>query len=343
MAENKCLREEYLKEYWKLVSERQGVCKTSRESVKESIISFDVKKSNRVQTYQGDAWERMCRYKLARYGDEMFAISKDTFDCDVAYLTVLQYAIAFPDLEGWVIQDQSGSEISEDGRHEFVNSEMTFKYRGDTMNSYATTVHQFLKLSKEIDGQISERKILRALLDNRLNSETVPRIFIRLNHTIGNFTPVPFERDGKEFNSPRGLGEIKDYWDLTLAAIYKWYKQGKNCDELLKNMLMKNEENISLCTQWLGRFGSWEAFVKRNYMQDFVEGPESGPFGRPKELWKDHFINYFMCGNAKPIRQEQCKEFFDNASMWILARGKRIAEVIMQELEKVDGCHPWKK
>ena len=35
---------------------------------------------------------------------------------------------------------------------------------------------------------------------------------------IGNFMPIP-----NGCNSPRGTGVLKDYWDLTLLNIYRYY------------------------------------------------------------------------------------------------------------------------
>lgn len=70
------------------------------------------------------------------------------------------------------------------------------------------------------------------------------------------------------------------------------------------------EENVSLCKSWLERFGSWGKFVEENYMQDFVERPKNGSFGKPKELWNGHFADYLVCGCAKPDKLEQCEEFF---------------------------------
>lgn len=54
--------------------------------MKESIIGYDIKNEKNKDRYIGDAWQRMCQYKIA----------EDGFDCDTVKLTVLQYAIAFP-------------------------------------------------------------------------------------------------------------------------------------------------------------------------------------------------------------------------------------------------------
>ena len=85
-----------LEKYWDHLKKRledEKICITSRESVKESIVSYDVKHE---MNYPGCALERICRYKLAKKGWERLKIFKDNFDCDVAEITMWQYAIAFP-------------------------------------------------------------------------------------------------------------------------------------------------------------------------------------------------------------------------------------------------------
>lgn len=335
MTENKKLtkeeqehQEKIIKEYWKILEKRPNICVGLREAVKKSIINYDVKNE---MNYAGDAWERMCRYKLALYGAPDLLIFKDSFDCDVAYLSVLQYAIAFSHVseKGWEIIDQSGYKGI---KYELFNKTETLKYRGDTMNSYAKTVHEYLKLKRIVTGKASERKVFAALKEGKLNSEMAAETFIRLNHTIGNLIPVPY-KEGAGFNSPRGFNnsKINDYWDLTLWYIYLWYEYQN--DEYL-SVIVKSTENVKLCKTWLESFKTWNCFVEYNYLQDFVKD------GKPKELWEGH-----LYGNIAvlPTELTQCEEFFKNASMWILARGERIAEAIMQKLEEIPECCPWKE
>lgn len=347
MAEETNLEKCYLEEYWNRIKKRPGICVTRRESVKNSIIYYDLK---REFIFAGDAWQRMCQYKLAN----------GKYDCDVSYLVMLQYAIAFPHVRrnGWEIQKQPyGQGI----KFQLTGSE--FKYRGDTMNSYATTVHRYLNFAVE-QGRVNWEI---CMLDphqclNSIISEDA-RLFIELNHTIGNFVPVPFVKEGEEFNRPRGKGATKDYWDLALLAIYQWYTQG-NVEALQK--MLNSEENTKLCITWLRKFEnkteektqiklkSWDNFVEKNYMQPFVKPrKDSEHFGPPKELWNGHFSQYkkeitgAKVKNAeKSLRKKQkqfFEEYFQNVSMWILARGEQIAEAIMLKLEKTPGCHPWKE
>ena len=327
--------QKYCNEYWNHIKERFGDLPLSREAIKNSIIKYDIKDE---MGYPGDPWQKMCCYQIA----------SDGFDCDVARLTVLQYAIAFPYLlkAGWTIRNQSQRGV----KWEFVNSEYDFKYRGDTMNSYNTTVHKYV-------GCWDESDILKK---NRCYSACASyhaQEFIRLRDTVGNYIPVPFAycgkrgAIGKEFNRPRGTSSaIQDYWDLTLYYIYSWYRAvaaGEPfvvANEKLKSLVKNSDESVELCSEWLKSFAdkgkpSWQIFVKENYMQDFVEGSESELFGAPKVLWKGHFDPKAA---VLPTKQ-QCEEFFQNASLWILARGERIAEAIMQKLEEVLGQQFWTK
>lgn len=321
-------------EYWKLVKGRFGDRPITREALKESIVTYDVKKEN---GYKGDDWERMCNYKIAE---------TDGFDCDVAYLTMLQYAIAFPYVlrNGREIREQGSSKL----KYEIGNAKdsQLFWFRGDTMNSYATVIREFIRqfgpYGRSYEPYQSwDDRILKnySAFSDLLPSEA--KTYIGLNHTIGNFVPVPVVENGPEFNSPRGCGNTKEFWDLALFAIYEWYT--KQNDEKLKEMLQNSVENTELCKNWLKCFPTWPDFVRANYMEPFVHAN----YGEPKELWKGHFTPFingpFWWTLAMPNTLEQFSEFFINASDWIWERGIMIAEVIMQELEKAPGCHPWKE
>ena len=70
----------------------------------------------------------------------------------------------------------------------------------------------------------------------------------------------------------------------------------------------------------------WEAFVRINLLQDFVEN-EDGCFGRPKELWKDHF-DACNWGLVRPHTSEQFRAYWSNATEMIRRRGARIYRAI---------------
>ena len=136
-------------------------------------------------------------------------------------------------------------------------------------------------------------------------------------HTLGNFIPVP-----ARCNAPRGTGRLKDYWDLTLKIIYEYYVYGKdNIKEIV------GESNSELYKEWLGSFrvddtvrGSWQCFVEKNYLQDFVNQNVDGSYGIPKELWQGHFKG----GIVLPDGIEQKEQFCVNTSCFIIARSTRM-------------------
>ena len=151
--------------------------------------------------------------------------------------------------------------------------------------------------------------------------------FIKSYHTIGNYCPVPVGCNG-----PRGKGPTKDYWDLALLAIYKYYMG--NGEANISEMLQKKEAETKRYLKWLDSFGSWDEFVKANYMQAFVGDPDpkkDQEFGCPKELWDGHFA-----GKVLPEvndKQNQFEEFFSNAAAWISARGKQMVEELREKVQ----------
>lgn len=105
-------------------------------------------------------------------------------------------------------------------------------------------------------------------------------------------------------------------------------------------LLKGKADPINSFRNWLAAFGSWDEFVRANYMQDFVyaadnesDAPEDGPFGKPKELWKGHFdaIEEPNPKKVLPIIDEekgidQISDFFKNATECIKARSERMVK-----------------
>lgn len=211
---------------------------------------------------------------------------------------------------------------------------------GDTMNSWATTLEKFLGEYGEdyFEGDVPRKGIaLWEYLSNGENYKdeklkkplpTYITDFLDVVYTIGNFIPVPFVEANKEFNRPRKNNSTQDYWDLALKVIYEWYKG----NTVLEKLVGKKEGNIELCAQWLDLFGDgidgWNEFVERNYMQPFVKELEDGNCGEPLELWDGHFN-----GEILPNEEWQFEQFFVNAKVRILRRGKLIAEALIKNAE----------
>lgn len=215
---------------------------------------------------------------------------------------------------------------------------------GDTMNSANTTLDQWYKMVeteeqkkeraevKEVKRQgISIRYILSRYVKDPVGLselfDTVEgmKLFLSIYHTLGNFIPIP-----KACNKPRER-KVKDYWDLTLKAIYDYYV----CDENSRKYKIYTLEDVvgedksKLYKDWLDSFSDdnskegsnkWNDFVEKNYMQDFVNLNADGSYGMPKELWKGHFA-----GKVLP-EGKQIEQFFVNASCCITARSIRMYE-----------------
>lgn len=271
-----------------------------------------------------DSWEKLCCYKIS---------GSKGVDCDAALRSTVIYQMAF----GY---DSPKIEQYKQGYYQLQCREFTL--HGDTMNSYNTTVHEFLRTYGHEEDRVAgflvkvgnvwgTRNLADAnwevcILENyEYFSKIIPpaaKEFFRLYHTVGNFCPIP-----NRLNNPRGYNSnSKDYWDLALLCIYYDYCQGHNLKYTLEWLFKKD---AGLCRDWLKNFGEgqsgWDNFVERNFLQDFVNQTD-GHYGPPKELWKGHFTNSVMPPKA------DFDQFFTNASAWIAARGIRIALAVKAAL-----------
>lgn len=204
-------------------------------------------------------WQKLCVYKVS---------GKVGVDCDAALRNAVIYALAYGLLEeGWTIEEQGKNRWHYQLRSQ---TQPAWVLRGDTMNSYATTIHAYihrvmgttywdeLLRRKIIDPKRTRRGMLniqdryyykagtktkaknhweRAILSNydifqRAETPALPSFF-RSVHTLGNFVPVPFcSNEEGEFNRPRGFGLSKDYWDLALVCFYNYYAQKSGCSAI---------------------------------------------------------------------------------------------------------------
>lgn len=293
-------------------------------------------------------WERMCCYRVS---------DNQQFDCDTALFSTVVYHLAYGLREnGWVIRKYS----EKNSKFQLVTLQKELLLRGDTMNSYATSVHSFIrKLWIPREGN-KNRMMEAGILDKNGNvnskfernywedailshydyfQNVLPdsaHAYIQLNHTIGNLIPVPFIGENKgQFNSPRGLGKSRDYWDLALLAIYKHYHPACSSFTYMKEplqWLLGSASNADLCRNWLESFANWDTFVEHNFLQDFVN-QQDGQYGLPKELWAGHFQQNIP---VLPEKEKDFDQLFTNASAWITARGQRIAGKIYEVLEGRD-------
>lgn len=226
-------------------------------------------------------------------------------DCDVALRTMIIYALAFP----YVLDNNRSLKKNSTYKYSFSNGR-TFDYRGDTMNSFKQISDCYLSFCERDDIQ---------------NSEPFKR-FVELNHTIGNFIPVPFKggdrNNSLSFNMKRN-STVGDYWDLTMFKICKWYINED--DKYLEELAGKDENIKKMTKEWLSIFGKkldgWKNFVDKNYLGVFVDSNY-----RPIQFWCDHVRSML------PQKLEQCNSFFDKVSRAIESRGIDIAEIVEDKL-----------
>ncbi|MBU5435916.1 hypothetical protein [Pseudoflavonifractor sp. MSJ-37] len=219
------------------------------------------------------------------------------------------------------------------------------RFRGDTMNSWQTTLNEFVRRYADtylkesvLCGKAKNGKwqrpedspwyIVLSDPDNYTGVQFPSYItdFMEVVYTIGNFIPAP-----SAFQS-RGSGPSKDYWDLALMCIYNYYQRKSGDDRKneastqtysLEWLLVHGEKtsnNAEECKSWLERFKTWEGFVEQYFMQPFLENDKK-PGSPPKELWEGHFT-----GVAEPKEDKHFKQFFENAAKGIQKRGALIAK-----------------
>lgn len=212
--------------------------------------------------------------------------------------------------------------LSKDAWCEYKICYKGIEYRGDTMNSWWTTLKEFLivfgsdyfqtaKLNEEIKSSETAINFLSNPANHKKELPSYITDFLNVVYTIGNFIPVP--KTPADFNRKRN-SNCKDYWDLTLLAICNYYYNEQNSDGW--------EKLLEESKDWLGArtARNWDAFVEKNFLQDFVNQNPDGDYGCPKELWEGRFKK----GNVLPTSEEEFRSFFKNASAWIIARGTRI-------------------
>lgn len=330
-----------------------------------SIVNYDFKEEWKEGLYEKlkdlSPWQKMCFYQQKIYSMKI--------DCDVSLKSIIIFALAFPH----VSRTKAKISSQNDGPYKYriilpEHKGIIAEYRGDTMNSYNTTINEYLRLygddfnnpkilnikenGKELRAAPNYKKWEDCILDNYEHFESrLPKEgmkYIKMSHTLGNFIPVPLGKSATaptkslpdrraQFNGPRGIGKTKDYWDLALLNIYNWYKD-KN-DSHLKS-IVGAEGNRKLTEEWLGVFKddgnkpSWDVFVKKNFLQDFIEKDSNGVYGKPKELWDNHFKDSTDKNKAYVLPRDKADfiQFFCRSSEWIEARGHRIAKEVEKSL-----------
>lgn len=256
-----------------------------------------------------------------------FRTNKFDYDVDVSYEACSIYKLAFPFMETCGKDEEGVLEIVEQKKFnqyklkkELQGSHIDFTFRGDTMNSAATTFKAFygiVEAEEDLPHQAME--------------------FVDYYHTPGNFMVLPY-KPGCGLNGPRGKGATKDYMDLYLLAVYNYY-QALEEKEIFDFWMpqnvygVNNQRQILFFTEYLNTFRrngkpSFDVFVEMNLFQDYVEEIGDASYGIPKELWEGHFANSATKESVFPATITECIQFWENATNLIKKRGLRMYERI---------------
>lgn len=220
-------------------------------------------------------------------------------------------------------------------------------FRGDTMNSVATTNRAYYWDHKELHNE------------QKMEGFPWPKEaldLIELYHTPGNFMVIPY-REGLSINKARGIGNSFDYFDLYLLAIYNFFleQNGEQPEEnITLGYVLGHRTKLELFMKYYllpfieddkHRFGTsgcqlvddiedcgglisnvlpgWESFVEKNMFHDFVGSNAYGHFGKPNELWDGHFAKP-DAGYGKPYKEDQYMQFYTRAAEAIKKRSERV-------------------
>lgn len=215
-----------------------------------------------------------------------------------------------------VIKDDDFEDVREEIKKE-IKKEIRYSLRlcmelylrGESEKYYGTTFQEKIcnKAGEEAEKQLSR--------------------FLGCWHMLGNYCPVP-----RHFNSARsGQYAVHDYWDLTLLKIQEYYKKRDKEDEVWKILgeeLLHGKGNALACKLWLDYFGSWENFIEKNYMQDFVDADIEDGY-KVKLFFEGHSWN-----KPKPEKLDEFKELFEKSSKMIEKRTERIVNALIEEYKQ---------
>ncbi|MDO4842602.1 MAG: hypothetical protein Q3982_08020 [Phoenicibacter congonensis] len=280
-------------------------------------MSFYLERYHQESNIDKQSLQRFLIYRLA---SDLEDRGIREFDCDVCKKVTDSYLRTYTWLDGYSCKKQDGTEI----KYELKNGITT--YRGDTMTSAWVPIKNYIKLKLGVNsnpkGDSWKLYFLRNIGEIELSEEAGR--FLRLTHSIGNFIPVPMG-----FNVGRsGYYGNWDSWDLTLTHIFNWYADNTDSVKLHDNSALRRlfeyaQENymdftVRKCEVWLESFGTWESFVKKNYLDAFVDEQ-----GVPRKFYSAHSLDRPI---AKSKNIEEFEMFFKTCNECIEQRGKQITE-----------------
>ena len=266
-----------------------------------------------------DLYEKYKAYKLTlRYKDKAFSLEdleKDRNTYKVDYDGVID-----PDSHSKLLQEIYKVLWDEDVIQSCSGKSKVF---GDTMNTLQTTLNEYVW--DKYQHQTPHSSLGNCLLNFKggMDNEDKNALnFFRTSHMLGNFIPMP-----AVCNGPRGIGKLKDYWDLTLYHIHKYYMERDNICEL---ETIVGAGKAGKCKEWLDAFKCWNGFVEKNYLQPFVNFSQDGKnYEGPIPLWDNHFENE---SRLIPNNKEDALKYFENAGRMINERSRLMVEELKKRL-----------
>ena len=205
-------------------------------------------------------------------------------------------------------------------KYELTNGKLI--YRGDTMTSAWVPIKNYIKLMMHVQT-IPEQDMWELYFFRNTGKIELPSEagrFLQLTHSVGNFIPVP-----EGFNKGRSGEYAKwDFWDLTLNQIFMWYNDNADltksrCHDALNRLFTYADDKdvVGRCEAWLEMFGTWENFIKENYLEAFINEQ-----GMPKVFFFGHSLD-----DPLPKTFEEFETFFKNVNECIEQRGKQIVDM----------------
>lgn len=197
--------------------------------------------------------------------------------------------------------------------------------RGDSMNSFQTTLTELFKTNDDINDDsfrgkkkdcwynmiskipnvsdffknIAKNNDISIVYDNfegLIDFFDEIKMFSALTHSVGNFIVLP-----SWVNTGRGsyLSNVKDYWDLTLKDIRDLF------------MLLKNGNEL------------WKEYIDTFYLQPYVYKDTY----KVAELWDGHFNKSVL-----PSEKSDFQQFYHNVNLLICERGKYMVKELCDKV-----------
>lgn len=253
-------------------------------------------------------------------------------DCDVSLRTMVYFKVAFR------IRGDLRKQPYEKHKYEIESGGLT--YRGDTMTSFwgpfknalfvyrdayvrvckAVGIHMNASLMSQLNHVLAHSDLFMGIFPEKVKRGL--QRFAKNYHTIGNFLPIPLH-----FNVERsGRWGRWDSWDLTLGCIFNWYQCNQNLsvleqtdDTSLKRLFKNKVLSIQYCKVWLHHFGTWDQFIEKNVLEDFVEELADGTYGAPIRFYPGHTLE-----NPLPKTEEEVVQFLASVNESIELRSGKM-------------------